>query len=153
MDLLAAVNKPAGREIRPGHELDQLVDRDIRILDKRDRGIDDLGQVVRRDLRRHSDGDAFRTVDQQQRNTRRHDLRLRERFVVVRLEIDGLLFDVGEDLVGQLLQADLGVTHRRRRCRRRSSRNFPARRSAGNASKIPARAGRSYRRAAVSPCG
>ena len=76
--------------------------------------VEDLGQVVRRYLGRHTDGDALGTVYEQQRYACRQNLWLGQRFVIVWLKIDGLLFDIGEDLVGDLRQADLGVTHRGR---------------------------------------
>ena len=76
-------------------------------------GVDDLVQVVRRDVGRHADGDAGGAVDQQVRQLRRQDQRLGLAAVVVRAEVDGLLVDVGEHLVRDLGQADLGVAHRR----------------------------------------
>ena len=70
---------------------------------------------MRRDLGRHADRDAIRTVDQQMRNTRRQNFRLRKRLVVVRLKIDRFLFDVGEHSLVSFAHANFGVAHRRRR--------------------------------------
>ena len=69
---------------------------------------------MRRDVGRHADGDAGAAVEQQVRQARRQHLRLLRRGVVVRLEIDGVLVDVGEHLVGDRGQARFGVAHRRR---------------------------------------
>jgi hypothetical protein len=83
----------------------------IRVLDEGDGGVDDLAEVVRRDVGRHADGDAARSVDEQLRELRREDRRLDLGVVVVRDEVDGLLVDVGEQLDRDARQAALGVTH------------------------------------------
>ena len=82
-------------------------------VDDADDRLDHLAQVVRRDVRRHADGDAGRAVDQQVRERRRQDGRLVGRLVVVRDEVDGLLVEVGHHGLGQPLQARLGVAHGR----------------------------------------
>ena len=46
------------------------------MVDQRDDGVDDLAQVVRRDVGRHADRDAGGAVDQQVREARRQDGRL-----------------------------------------------------------------------------
>ncbi len=93
---------------QPGHV-------DARIVDQREAGIDDLAEVVRRDVGRHADRDTRRAVDQQVRNPGRHDRRLGLRTVVVVDEVDGFLVDVGQHLVRDLGHANLGVTHGGRR--------------------------------------
>jgi len=45
----------------------QALDLDLGVVDERDRRGDDLAQVVRRDVRRHADGDPGRAVDEQVR--------------------------------------------------------------------------------------
>ena len=70
-------------------------------------------EVVRRDVGGHAHGDAGRTVDQQVREPRRHDRRFVFLLVVVGLEVDRFLVDVGHQLVGQARHARLGVTHGR----------------------------------------
>src|SRR6185312_4002520 len=54
----AAENDPAGREIGTRHDLHQLFDGDLAIVDIGDAGIDHLAEIVRRDVGRHADGDA-----------------------------------------------------------------------------------------------
>ncbi len=115
VDAVAAEDDAAGREIRTGHDLDQLVDGDCRIVDERDRSVDDLAEIVRRNIRRHADGDAACAVDQQIRKARRQHLRLRLAAVIVFLEVDGVLVDVVEQRHRRPRQAALGVAHRRRR--------------------------------------
>ena len=63
-DLFAAVDKTAGRKIRTSHDLRQIFDSDLRIFQQRQRRIDDLSEIVRRNLGGHADRDAVRTVDQ-----------------------------------------------------------------------------------------
>ena len=73
----------------------------------------DFVEVVRRDVGRHADRDAGRAVDQQVRHPRRHDRGFEFLLVVVGLEVDGFLVDVGHQLVGDARHARLGVSHRR----------------------------------------
>ena len=89
-------------------------ERHRRIVDHRQAGVDDLGEVVRRNVGGHAHRDARRSIDQQVRVTRRHDARLGERFVIVRNEVDGLAVEVREQFPGDARHAHLGVTHRRR---------------------------------------
>src|SRR6266508_3638327 len=110
LDAFAAVNEPAGGEIRPRHDLDQVRDLGVRMLEELNGRLDDLAQIVRRNLGRHADGDPVRTVDQQVRHARRQDGRLLAQFVVVRNEFDGFLLDVGEQFGGDAREARFGVT-------------------------------------------
>ena len=64
-DALASENDAAGREIRARDDLDQLIDRKPGIVDQRHTGIDDLAEIVRRDVGGHADRDAAGAVDQQ----------------------------------------------------------------------------------------
>ena len=104
---------PAVGKSGPGDVFHQSVDVDRRIVDQRDQRIDHFRQVVRRDVGRHADRDAGRAVDQQVREPGRHDRRFLFLLVVVGLEIDGFLVDVGHQLVREPRHARLGVTHRR----------------------------------------
>lgn len=54
---------------------------------------------MRRDVGRHADGDAARAIDQQVRDSAGQDDRLQLLLVVVRLEIDRVLVDVGHQAV------------------------------------------------------
>ena len=113
-DALQAVDDPGRREVRGRHELHQLVDGDLRVGEHREAARDRLGQVVRRDVGRHADGDSRRAVDQQVGQARRQDGRLLLLAVVIRCKVDRLAVDVGQHLGRDLLQAALGVAHRRR---------------------------------------
>jgi len=73
--------------------------------------VDDLAEVVRRDVGCHPDRDARRAIDQQVGDSRWHDDRLGFRFVVIGNEIDRFLVKICKNLVGQSRHADFGVTH------------------------------------------
>ena len=79
-------------------------------------GVDDLAEVVGRDVGGHADRDPGRAVDQQVGEPCRQNGRLGHRAVVVGRPVDGVLVDVvAEQLLGQPGEADLGVPHGRRR--------------------------------------
>ncbi len=73
----------------------------------------DLAEIVRRDVRRHADRDAGGAVHEQVRNARRQHDRLLARAVVVRPERDGVLVDLGQDLVADAREPAFRVAHRR----------------------------------------
>ncbi len=101
------------REVRALHVLHQALDVDVRVLDVGDRRGDDLAEVVRRDVRRHADGDARGAVDEQVREARRQDERLVAARVVGRREVDRVRVEVAEHLGREAVEAGLGVAHRR----------------------------------------
>ena len=110
LDARAAVDVAAGREIRAGDVGDQLVEGDAGPVDDGTGGVDDLGEVVRRDVGRHADSDAGRAVHQQIRQRGGQDGRLSGRLLVIGDEVDGVLLDVLEQFLGDVLQAGLSVT-------------------------------------------
>ena len=114
-DAILTEDQASRREVRSLDDLHEVVDRRIRMVDEHQRAIDDLAHVVRRDVRRHADCDARRAVDEQLRELRRQYLRLLQRLIVVRREVDRLLVDVLQHELRNLRHADLGVTHGSRR--------------------------------------
>ncbi len=114
-DLLRAVDQAGGGEIRSRHDLHQLPEGDVGILDQRNAGADDLGEIVRRYVGRHAHRDSGGAVDQQIRHPRRQHRRFAFRLVVVRYEIDRFLVDVRQQLAGNSRHAHFGVAHGRRR--------------------------------------
>ena len=108
-----AVDDAGGREVRGRNQFDQFVDRAVRVVQYVQRALDHFRQVVRRDIGRHADRDTRRAVDQQVRDAGREYGRLLFLAVVVRLEVDGVLVDIGQHFAGDLVEAALGVTHRR----------------------------------------
>ena len=109
-DAAAAHNDALGREVGARDVLHQVVKRRLGIVEHADAGVDDLGQVVRRDVRRHADGDTRRTVHQQVREARGQHAGLLAALVEVRVPVDGLLVDVAQHFVGDLRHSGLGVS-------------------------------------------
>jgi hypothetical protein len=108
--MMAAVGKSG-----PGDDLHQLfVDTTSGSSMTREAAVDDLAQVVRRDVGRHADGDAGRAVDQQVREARRQHRRLVLGLVVVRVK-STVSLSRSSSSVRDARHAHLGVAHRRRR--------------------------------------
>ena len=80
-----------------------------------DEGVDDLREIVRRDVRRETDGDPGGAVDEQVRKFGRQNLRHGQAFVVIGDEVDGILIDIRQHLPRQFCHADFGVPHGGRR--------------------------------------
>mmetsp|Transcript_70446 Transcript_70446/g.165983 ORF Transcript_70446/g.165983 Transcript_70446/m.165983 type:complete len:904 (-) Transcript_70446:3267-5978(-) len=109
-----AVDDAGGGEVRRRDDLHQLIDRDLRVLQRQQAGVDHLVQVVRRDIRGHTHGDTCSTIHQQIRQTGRQDQGLFVAAVVVGAEIDSFLVDVGQHFMGDFVETNLGVSHCRR---------------------------------------
>ncbi len=104
-----------GREVRRPHELHEAVGVDGGIIDHRDAGINDLAQIVRRDVGGHAHGDPGGAVHQQVGHTRRQHRGLAPAVVVGGDGLDGVLVDVPQHLRRIARQAGLGVPHGRSR--------------------------------------
>ena len=110
-NLCVTVDDAAGGEVRSRHELNELIDRDVPVVDVGHRGIDGFRQVVRRDLGGHTDGDTVGTVDQEAGNGRGQYLRFLERSVEVVLEVHRFLGQVPEHFLGKAGHAGFRVSH------------------------------------------
>ena len=66
-DAAAAHDNALCREIRTLDIVHEVCQLRLRVFQNADTGVDDLGQIMRRDICRHADGDAGRAVDQQVR--------------------------------------------------------------------------------------
>ncbi len=115
VDPLPAEDQSARREVRP---LDVFHDRSehlvgvfgkFRLLEHLYDRVDDLAEVVRRDVRGHADSDTGRAVDEQVGEPRGQNGRLEILAVVVGREVDGLLADVAQQLHRKPRQPTLGV--------------------------------------------
>ena len=53
-----SADDPRGREIRAGDDLHDVVDAEVGLVEQRDAGVDHLGEIVRRNVRGHADGDS-----------------------------------------------------------------------------------------------
>ena len=90
-DRLARLHDDAtGRKVRPGHELDQLLDGRIGMLDEMQERRAQLLGIVRWDVGRHADGDARGAVGQQIGKGRRENRRLSLTPIVVGPKINGV---------------------------------------------------------------
>ena len=110
-----AVDDPGGGKVRTGHVLHQLGQLDAGVLDAGHAGVDDLSEIVGRDVGGHADRDARRPVDEQVGQPRREDRGLAFGVVVVGHEVDRVAVEIGEHLVGDAGEAHLRVAHRGRR--------------------------------------
>ena len=135
-DARAAADDPAGGKIRARHDLQQFVDRNVRLVDHADQGVADFAQVVRRDRRGHAHRDAVGAVDEQVGELRGQHGRLGPPLVVIGHEVDRVELDVLQHLAAM---ADMRASVYRMAAggARRSSRSFPAGRSAGGACSSP----------------
>ncbi len=109
-DAAAAHDNAAGREVRALDELADLVQLGLGVVDDIAGAVDDLGEVVRRNVGRHADRNAGRAVDEQVGEARGEHDRLLTLLVKVRLEIDCVLLDVRQHIIRQLGHTGLGVT-------------------------------------------
>ena len=99
----------AGRQIGPGHQIDQLVGGGVGELNEMQRRIAQLARVMRRDVGRHADGDARGAIGEQVGEIGRQHRRLLLAPIVVGTEIDRVLVDAVEQAGGDLGQPCLGV--------------------------------------------
>ena len=114
-DTLDAQDRRASGKVGAVDELHQVIDVDIfqplPVVDEVDAGVGNLVEVVGRNVGRHADGDARRAVEKQVWQIGGQDARLLESVVEVGVEVDGVLADVDDHLLGDAGQARLGVAH------------------------------------------
>ena len=96
-------------------------------IDHRHQPIDHLAEIVRRDVGRHADGDAGRSVHQQLRHRRRQHDRLLARRIVGRPERYRLALEVLEQRLPRPAPAAPRCSASLRLGRRRASRSCPRR--------------------------
>ena len=102
-----------GREVRALHDIQQIVERGFRLLNQGDGGFRHFTQVVRRNVRRHTDRNPGGAVQQDVRQTRGQHLRLLQRTVEVRYPVNGPLPQLAQQHFGIFREAGFGITHRR----------------------------------------
>ena len=73
---LAAEQLAAGRKIRTRNDIQNFLQRQVRLVDQRKQRVGNLGEIVRRNVGGHPDGDPVRPVDEQVRKLRGEDFRL-----------------------------------------------------------------------------
>src|SRR6266849_6639237 len=105
----------AGGKIRAGDELHDFFESGVGLFDQQHRGVDDFPQIVWRNVGSHANGDAAGAIDQEIGDARGKDKGLLARLIEVGNEIDGLFFEVGENVFANFRQPRLGVPHGSRR--------------------------------------
>jgi hypothetical protein len=106
---LAHDDAPGG-EIRAGYAAQQIVQRGVRVLQHAHAGVDDLGEVVGRDVGGHAHGDAVGAVHQQVGESGGQHPGLLTGLVEVGVPVHGVLVDVPEHLLRHAGHAGLGVS-------------------------------------------
>ena len=109
LDPVAAEDEGTGREVRPLHEAHQVVRLRVRVVEHVDAGVDDLVEVVRRDVRRHPDRNPAAAVDEQVGEPCRQDDGLLVLAVVGVGEVDGVLVDLTDELHRERGETRFGV--------------------------------------------
>ena len=110
-DALPPEDESAGGEVGALHKLHDFREAGRGVLDQMDGGVDDFGEVVGREIRRHADGDAARSVDQQIRHACRQNFGFLLAVVVVGFEIDGFLVDIFQQRGRNPREAGFGIPH------------------------------------------
>ena len=117
--LPVAKDDAARRKIGALDELHQVAGGDVFVVRPMVNGVlqgaDDFAQVVGGDAGGHAHGDAEGAVDEQVGDDGRQNEWLLERIVEVGAELDGVFFDVGQQVTADGRHACLGVAHGRRR--------------------------------------
>ena len=109
VDPAAPEDQRAGREVGTLHELHEVDDRRVGVLEQVLHRVDHLPEVVRRDVRRHTDGDPASSVDQEVGKSRGEHDGLDGVAVVGGREVDGVLVDLPQQLHRQRRQPRFGV--------------------------------------------
>ena len=102
-------NNAAGREIRALDPFQQRLRLGVGLVDQVQRGVTQLGRVVRRDRGGHADRDALRAVGEQVREAAGQNHRLLALAVVIGAELDAVLVDAFEQQPRDLGHARFGV--------------------------------------------
>ena len=66
---------------------------------------------MRRNIRRHTNGDTVSSIDEQRRQHGRKNRGLLQRIVEVSAEINRVLVQIADDLHSRMRKSGLGVTH------------------------------------------
>ncbi len=114
-DAVAAGDVAAGGKIGAGQNFHYVFERGVRLFDEQDGGFNHFAQIVRWNVRRHADGDAGSSVDEKIRGFGGQHRRLFARLVKILDEINGLFFEIGEELFGDAREPRFRITHGRGR--------------------------------------
>ena len=101
-------------EVGRGHFGNQFFNRRFRMVQEMPAGFDGFRQIVRRDIRRHTDGNTCRAVHQKVRQLRREHHGFALRVVEVGNEVHRFFVQIVEHRIGNFGQSAFRVTHGRR---------------------------------------
>ena len=110
-DAIVAVDNAAEGEVGGLDIVHEPFDGDVAVVDVGHAAVEHLGEVVGGHVGGHTDGDTVGTVDEEVGNLGGQHGGFLAFVVVGGDHVDGVLVDVGHELVGDLLEAGLGVTH------------------------------------------
>src|SRR3989338_8650021 len=110
-DAVAPADDAPGGEVGPLDVRQQPRGVDGRSVDHRDDRVSHLRQIVRRDDRRHADGDARAAVHEQVRDLRGQNSRFLQAAVEIVDEVNSLLVDAVEQVFGHLLESTFCISH------------------------------------------
>ena len=109
-DAAAAHDDAGSGEVRALDVFHQAGQVDVRIVDIGDAAVNDLAQVVGRDVGGHADRNALTAVDQQVGEAAGQHAGFLLGLVKVGVPVDGVLLDIGQHLHRHAAHAGLGVT-------------------------------------------
>ena len=95
------------------HQFDQLHGTRLGVFDEMQQCVAKFAGIVRRNVRRHADGDSAGAVGQQIRKCRRQDDRLALLAVISIPKVDRVFVDSIEQRLSDSSETRFGVTHRR----------------------------------------
>ena len=111
LDRGPVINEAAGGEVRPLHEFHKVFAGEFSVINQSHGCIHDFPQVMRRDIRRHTDGDAQRAVEEQVGEFCRQDFWFEFGGVIVVHPIHRVFVDVRNELERHRRQPALGIPH------------------------------------------
>src|SRR6266849_4338856 len=114
-DAFAPSDVRAGREIRPGNQLHDFLERSVGPFNQQNGGIHDFAKIVRRNVRRHANGNAASAIYEEIGDARRKNEGLFTCLIKIGNEVDGFFFKIGKNVFADFRQARFGVPHGRRR--------------------------------------
>jgi len=109
-DAAASHDDAGSGEVRALDVFHQAGQVDVRVIDISDAAINDLAQVVGRDVGGHADCDTLTAVDQQVGEAAGQHAGLLLGLVKVGVPVDGVLLDIGQHFHRHAAHAGLGVT-------------------------------------------
>ena len=111
LNTLESINISPCREIRSRNVTHQFTARDRRIVDIGATTVDDLAQIVRRNIGSHTHGNTISAINKKVGNFRRHHGRLLKGIIEVVDHINGLLLKIVHRTFANLGEAAFRITH------------------------------------------